>query len=173
MRFVLAGQPNSGKSSIFNSVAGYRSATANFPKSSISFTATKALIAGREIEVVDLPGIYSLTSSKTVSGPAERYLLDESYDLIINVVDASRLGRSLEFTLQLLSLGRPMIVALNMMDDARRRGIEIDHEALSKILGVPVVTTISRLGRGLKRLFRDSLRHATIGEAPAVVSYDL
>ena len=173
MRFVLAGQPNSGKSSIFNSVAGYRSATANFPKSTVSYTTTKALIAGREIEVVDLPGIYSLTSSKTVAGPAEHYLLDESYDLIINVVDASRLGRSLELTLQLLSLGRPMIVALNMMDDARRRGIEIDHAALSKILGVPVVTTISRLGRGLKRLFRDSLRHATIGEAPAEVPYDL
>jgi ferrous iron transport protein B len=173
MRFVLAGQPNSGKSSIFNSVAGYRSATANFPKSSVSFIATKTLIAGREVEVVDLPGIYSLTSSMSVAGPAEHYLLDETYDLIINVVDASRLGRSLELTLQLLSLGRPMIIALNMMDEARRRGIEIDHEALSKILGVPVVTTISRLGHGLKGLFRTSLRHATIGEAPAVLHYDL
>ena len=75
MRFLLAGQPNSGKSSIFNSVAGYRSATANFPKSSVTYTATKALIAGREVEVVDLPGIYSLTSSDEVAGPAERYLL--------------------------------------------------------------------------------------------------
>ncbi len=78
MRFVLAGQPNSGKSSIFNSIAGYRSATANFPKSSVSFTATKVLIAGREVEVVDLPGIYSLTSSDTVAGPAERYLSTRS-----------------------------------------------------------------------------------------------
>ncbi len=71
MRFVLAGQPNSGKSSIFNSVAGYRSATANFPKSSVSFIATKTLIAGREVEIVDLPGIYSLTSS-TKGGGARR-----------------------------------------------------------------------------------------------------
>jgi ferrous iron transport protein B len=172
MKFVLAGQPNSGKSSIFNSVAGYRSATANFPKSSVSYTATKALIAGREVEVVDLPGIYSLTSSDTVAGRAERYLLDEPYDLIINVVDASRLGRSLELTLQLLELGRPMIVALNMMDEARRRGIEIDHEELSGRLGVPVVTTISRMGRGLKQLFRESLRHAAFAEVPMPPAYD-
>ena len=173
MRFVLAGQPNSGKSSIFNSVAGYRSATANFPKSSVSFTTTKALIAGREVEVVDLPGIYSLTSSNVVAGPAERYLLDEPYDLIINVVDASRLGRSLELTLQLLGLGRPMVIALNMMDEALRRGIEVDHEALSSVLGVPVVTTVSRLGRGLKTLFRESLRHAAFGEVPTPPTYDL
>ncbi len=173
MRFVLAGQPNSGKSSIFNSVAGYRSATANFPKSSVSFTATKTLIAGREVEVVDLPGIYSLKSSMTIAGPAERYLLDESYDLIINVVDASRLGRSLELTIQLLGMGRPMIIALNMMDEARRRGIEVDHEALSNALGVPVVTTVSRLGRGLKRLFRESLRQGTFGEVPTPPKYDL
>jgi len=172
MRFVLAGQPNSGKSSIFNSVAGYRSVTANFPKSSVSFTATETLIAGREVEVIDLPGIYSLTSSDTVAGAAERYLLDESYDLIINVVDASRLGRSLELTLQLVELNRPMIVALNMMDEALRRGSEIDHLELSEQLGVPVVTTTSRLGRGLKKLFRDSLRHAIFAEPARSPTYD-
>ncbi len=172
MRFILAGQPNSGKSSIFNSVAGYRSATANFPKSSVTFTATKALIAGREVEVIDLPGIYSLTSSDSVSGPAERYLLDEKYDLIINVVDASRLGRSLELTFQLLELNRPMIVALNMMDEARRRGSEIDHLELSSMLGVPVVTTTSRLGRGLKQLYRESLRHGVFAEPASSPIYD-
>ncbi len=172
MRFVLAGQPNSGKSSTFNSIAGYRSATANFPKSSVNLIATRTLIAGREVEIVDLPGIYSLTSSTEVAGAAERYLLDEPYDLIINVVDASRLGRSLELTLQLLELGRPMIVALNMMDEARRRGIDIDDAELSRQLGVPVVTTVSRLGLGLKELFRHSLRHASVGRSCRPPSYD-
>jgi len=172
MRFVLAGQPNSGKSSIFNSIAGYRSATANFPKSSVSFIASKALISGREVEVVDLPGIYSLTSSDAVAGPAERYLFDEQYDLIINVVDASRLGRSLELTYQLLELNRPMVVALNMMDEARRRGSEIDHLELSRQLGVPVVTTTSRLGMGLKELFRESLRRAVLAEPASSPTYD-
>ena len=172
MRFILAGQPNSGKSTIFNSVAGYRSATANFPGSSVTFTVSHALILGREVEVVDLPGIYSLTSSEEIAGMAEGYLLDEEYDLIINVVDASRLGRSLELTEQLLELDRPLIVALNMMDEAVRGGMEVDHEELSRQLGVPVVPTIGRRGLGLKELFRVALQHAHRGEPALALTLD-
>ena len=172
MRFILAGQPNSGKSTIFNSVAGYRSATANFPGSSVSFTVSRALILGREVEVVDLPGIYSLTSSTQDSGQAEGYLLEETYDLIINVVDASRLGRSLELTMQLLELERPMIVALNMMDEAARGGMEVDHEELSRQIGVPVVPTVGRRGLGLKELFRRALQHAHHGEESLALTLD-
>jgi ferrous iron transport protein B len=130
------------------------------------------LVAGREVEIVDLPGIYSLTSSDEAAGLAEQYLLDEPYDLIINVVDASRLGRSLELTLQLLQLGRPMVISLNMMDEARRRGAEVDHARLSELLGVPVVTTVSHLGRGLKELYRESLRHASVGQSVEPPTYD-
>lgn len=172
MRFVLAGQPNSGKSTIFNAVAGYRSATANFPGSSVSYTLSRALILGREVEIVDLPGIYSLTSVEAVAGEAESYLLDEDFDLIIDVVDASRLGRSLELTLQLLELRRPMVVALNMMDEAKRRGIELDHEELERRLGVPVIPTIGRRGRGLKELFRKALQAAHFGKAAAPLCLD-
>ncbi len=173
MRFVLAGQPNSGKSTIFNSVAGYRSATANFPGSSTTFTLSRALIHGREVEVIDLPGIYSLTSSQEVAGTAEGFLLEEEYDLIINVVDASRLGRSIELTQQLLELERPMIVALNMMDEAARGGMEVDREALSRQLGVPVVPTVGRRGLGLKELFRVALQHAHRGEPSLSLTLDL
>ncbi len=172
MKFVLAGQPNSGKSTIFNAVAGYRSATANFPGSSVSFTFSRALVLGREVGIVDLPGVYSLTSSEAVAGEAESYLLDQDYDLIINVVDASRLGRSLELTLQLIELQRPMIVALNMMDEADHRGIEIDHEELQRRLGVPVVPTVARHGRGLRRLFRTALQRAHAGEIAPVIPLD-
>jgi ferrous iron transport protein B len=172
MRFVLAGQPNAGKSTIFNSVAGYRSATANFPGSSVTFFTSKAMILGREIEVVDLPGIYSLISSEEDSGEAETYLLEEPYDLIINVVDASRLGRSLELTLQLLELERPVIVALNMMDEATRGGMEVNAEALSQQLGVPVVATVGRRGLGLKDLFRSALQHAHTGDDAVPIALD-
>ncbi len=172
MRFVLAGQPNAGKSTIFNSVAGYRSATANFPGSSVTFFTSRAMILGREIEVVDLPGIYSMISSQEDAGKAEKYLLEEPYDLIINVVDASRLGRSLELTLQLLELEKPMIVALNMMDEATRGGMEVDAEALSKQLGVPVVPTVGRRGLGLKDLFRIALQHAHSGEKATPIALD-
>ena len=172
MKFVLAGQPNSGKSTIFNSVAGYRAATANFPGSSISFTFSRALIHGHEVEVVDLPGIYSLTSSKADAGKAEGYLLEQPYDLIINVVDASRLGRSLELTMQLLELERPMIVALNMMDEAARGGIQVDAEELSRQIGVPVVATVGRRGLGLKELFRRALQHAHQGDDSLALTLD-
>jgi ferrous iron transport protein B len=172
MKFVLAGQPNSGKSTIFNSVAGYQSATANFPGSSASFVVSKALIHGHEVEVVDLPGIYSLISSHEDAGQAEAFLLEQEYDLIIDVVDASRLGRSLELTLQLLELERPMIIALNMMDEAARGGMEVDHEELARQLGVPVVPTVGRRGLGLKELFREALRHAHTGEDAIAISLD-
>jgi len=172
MRFVLVGQPNSGKSTIFNAVAGYTSATANFPGSSTSYTHSRALIAGRQADIIDLPGIYSLGSAETTSGVALRFLLEEDYDLIVNVVDASRLGRSLELTLQLLELGRPVVVALNMMDEAVHRGIEVDHEALSEELGVRVVPTIGRRGRGLRELFRSAMYAAHKGEMGPVPCYD-
>jgi ferrous iron transport protein B len=173
MQLVLAGQPNCGKSTIFNAVAGYRSATANYPGSSITYTLSRAMILGREVSVVDLPGIYSLTSSDGDEGVALRYLLEQDYDLIINVVDASRLGRSLELTLQLLEIGRPMVVALNMMDEARRHGIAIDVEALADELAVPVVPTISSRGTGVKELFRTAIRQVFTHQASAPRSYDL
>ncbi len=172
MRFVLAGQPNSGKSTIFNAVAGYRSATANFPGSSVSYTLSRALILGREVEVVDLPGVYSLTTTDAAAGEAETYLLDEDYDLIIDVIDASRLGRSLELTLQLVELRRPMVVALNMIDEAKRRGITVDHQGLEERLGVPVVPTIGRRGRGLRELFRKALQQAHVGGPPTPLPLD-
>jgi ferrous iron transport protein B len=172
MKFVLAGQPNSGKSTIFNAVAGYRSATANFPGSSVSYTISRALILGREVEIVDLPGIYSLTSSDGAESVGESYLLEGGYDLIVDVVDASRLGRSLELTLQLLELDKPMIVALNMMDEATRGGMEVDSDALSKQLGVPVVETVGRRGLGLKDLFRVALQHAHTAESAAHIALD-
>lgn len=172
MRFLLAGQPNSGKSTIFNAIAGYRSATANFPGSSIDYTLSRALIQGHEVDVVDLPGMYSMTSPSADAGEAVRFVAEEDWDLIINVVDASRLERSLELTLQLLHLERPMVVALNMMDEAERCGMAIDLEALAKRLGVPVVATVGRRGQGLKDLFRTALQVAHGKPAIGPVYFD-
>ncbi|MEN8165621.1 MAG: ferrous iron transport protein B, partial [Acidobacteriota bacterium] len=172
MRFLLAGQPNSGKSTIFNAIAGYRSATANFPGSSVSYTLSRALIHGREVDVVDLPGMYSLTSASPDAGEAVRFVAEEDWDLIINVVDASRLERSMELTLQLLQLERPMVIALNMMDEAERHGMKIDVDALSEHLGVPVVATVGRRGQGLKDLFRTALQRAHGGSARGPGCFD-
>lgn len=166
MKFLLAGQPNCGKSTIFNAVAGYRSATANFPGSSVNYIISRAMIHGREVDIVDLPGMYSLKSSSPEVGVAVDYVLNEDWDLIVNVVDASRLERSLELSLQLLELRRPMVIALNLMDEAKNHGMEVDARALSKVLGVPVIPTIGRRGQGLRELFRTALRVGFLKEEP-------
>lgn len=153
MKIVLMGQPNSGKSTIFNHVAGYKAVTSNFPGKTVEYTSSKINLFGEIFEIVDLPGTYSLTSFDLAELEARKYLLRNSVDVVINVIDASLLSRSLELTLQLLELKLPMVICLNMIDEAERKGIKIDVEKLSKILGVPVVPTIALKGKGVKKLF--------------------
>ncbi|HEC92597.1 MAG TPA: ferrous iron transport protein B, partial [Candidatus Atribacteria bacterium] len=153
MKIALMGQPNSGKSTIFNDVAGYKAVTSNFPGKTVEYTLTKFNLFGQTIELVDLPGTYSLTSFDLAELEARKYLLKGNVDVVINVIDASLLGRSLELTLQLLELKLPMVICLNMIDEAERKGIKIDIEKLSKILGVPVVPAIALKGKGVKELF--------------------
>ena len=152
MRIALAGQPNCGKSTLFNALAGYRTVTANFPGQTVRYNMSKVRLHGVTLEIVDLPGTYSLTSMDLAEVEARNYILSGSADVVVNVVDASLLSRSLEFTLQLLEMDRPLVVCLNMMDEARRKGIEIDSNTLSRILGVPVVETIASKGVGLEDL---------------------
>src|SRR5665648_955897 len=153
MKIALIGQPNSGKRTIFNHVAGYKAVTSNFPGKTVEYTSSKVNLFGEIFEIVDLPGTYSLTSFDLAELEARKYLLRNNVDVIINVIDASLLSRSLELTLQLLELKLPMVICLNMIDEAERKGIKIDVEKLSKILGVPVVPTSALKGKGVKKLF--------------------
>jgi len=157
LKAVLVGQPNCGKSTIFNYLSGYKAIVSNFPGTTVKYTASKLFINGYTCECVDLPGTYSLISMDAAEIEARKYLLRETVDVIINVMDASLLGRSLELTLELLELNKPMVIALNMVDEAERKGIQIDIEKLSQILGVPVVKTIAYTGKGLAELVRTAL----------------
>jgi small GTP-binding protein len=157
MRFALIGQPNCGKSTLFNQVAGYKAETGNFSGTTVTFTESKVRVAGEVVELVDLPGTYLLDGTNSAERETKNYLGARHVDAIINVVDATHLSLGLELTLELLSLNKPLVVALNMMDEAARLGLHIDGEGLSKRIGVPVLPLVASKGRGVKNLFVTAL----------------
>jgi ferrous iron transport protein B len=166
---IFLGQPNSGKSTLFNALAGHKAMTSNFPGTSYKHTHSEVNIEGRVLDVVDLPGTYSLNPTEPAEKVVLSHLFQEKPDLVINVVDASILGRSLELTLELLELGLPMIVALNMVDLAEKKGVHVDPGKLEKLLGVKVVPTVASRGRGLKELLETAffcLDHGCPAAAP-------
>lgn len=166
---VLVGQPNCGKSTIFNQVSGYRSVTSNFPGATVTYTQSHVRVNKTVFDLVDLPGIYSLSCIDSASTVAQYYLLSHPIDVIINVVDASILSRSLELTLQLLELELPMVLCLNMMDEATRKGIHIDVDQLAKLLQMPVVPTIGSKGTGINSLLRKTVNMLHTGRKSVAI----
>lgn len=153
MRFALIGQPNCGKSTLFNQVAGYRAETGNFPGTTVTFIESKVRVMGEVVDLVDLPGTYTLAGSNPAEQETLRYLASHEVDVIINVIDATQLVQSLSLTLELLELQRPMMVALNMMDEALHLGMEINGPKLQELLGVPVLPLVASKGRGVRDVF--------------------
>lgn len=149
---VFIGQPNSGKSTLFNYLSGYKAETSNFPGTSVKHTHSRVNIEGRILNIVDLPGTYSLNTTDPAEKVVLTHLFQEKPDLIINVVDASILGRSLELTLEILELEYPTVVSLNMSDLAEKKGIKVDAAKLESTLGIPVIPTVATHGRGVREL---------------------
>jgi len=171
MRIALVGQPNCGKSTIFNHLVGYKAHTSNLPGTTVEYLTSESLIHGTRAEVIDLPGTYSLTSIDEAEAQTRRFLLHEHVDVILNVVDTSVLSRSLELTLQLIELGIPLVLCLNMEDEARRKGIVIDPEHLSQRLGVPVVPATAVRGLGVQQAARTALKAGYKGDPPQPCTY--
>jgi ferrous iron transport protein B len=149
---AIAGNPNCGKSALFNRLTGIRQKTGNWPGVTVERKTGRARIDDRTVEVVDLPGIYSFDALSLDEIVTRDYLLSREADLVVNVIDASNLERNLYLTVQLLEMGVPLVVALNMMDVARRRGLSVDAEDLSRRLGCPVVPVVATTGEGLSDL---------------------
>ena len=149
---ALAGNPNSGKTTLFNALTGARQHVGNYPGITVEKKRGTYSKKGLSVEIEDLPGIYSLSAYSAEEVVAREFLTTQSPDGVVNVVDGSNLERNLYLTVQLLEMGLPMCVAINMMDVASSRGMEIDHEALSKLMGIPVVPIVARKGQGIDDL---------------------
>ncbi|MCL4369065.1 MAG: ferrous iron transport protein B [Actinobacteria bacterium] len=161
---VIVGNPNVGKSALFNRLTGARVVVSNYPGTTVEVTRGHLRADGVELEAVDTPGMYSFLPITEEERVARRILLSESSYLVLHVVDAKNLERMLPFTLQLIEAGLPVVLAVNMLDEAEAAGLEIDLARLEQELGVPVVGTISTSGRGI-----DTLRHRIATTTASVV----
>jgi len=167
--FALVGQPNCGKSTLFNALAGFKANTGNFPGTTVAYTESEVVVAGRRVRILDLPGTYSLTPGDEAEQVTRDFLVSGRADVVIAVVDASVLARSIEIVLELVEVGQPLVVALNMMDEAHRKGMDIRVEALSERLGVPVIPVIATRGSGVVRVIEEALRQSerpSLGRPP-------
>jgi len=168
---ALAGNPNCGKTTLLNGLTGARHYVGNWAGVTVEKKEGTIDYKGESVTIVDLPGIYSLSPFSLEERISRQYILEEMPDLIVNIVDASALERNLFLTLQLIELGRPVVIALNMMDEAIKRGMEIDVEGLSRELGVPVVPIIARKEKGLDDLMDLVLKTVnknTISQTPVI-----
>jgi len=153
-RIAVAGQPNSGKSTVFNMLTGARQYIANYPGVTVEKKTGIYNYREQKFMLIDLPGTYSLTSYSLEERVARDFLILEKPDLVLNIVDASNLERHLNLTFQLLELGVPLVMALNMIDVSKGRGLEINIEKLSIELGITVVPTMAKKSRGKNELYQ-------------------
>ena len=149
---ALTGNPNTGKSTIFNELTGARQKIGNWPGVTVDKKVGYVRHNDKDIMIVDLPGTYSVNARSPEEKIVIEYLMENRTDLVVDVVDSSNIERNLFLTLQLLEKGIPLIIDLNMQDEAKKRGIKIDVKKLEKVLGYPVLLTVARDGSSLKNM---------------------
>lgn len=170
---ALIGNPNCGKTSMFNWASGAKEHVGNYSGVTVDAKTGKMDYKGYQFNIVDLPGTYSLSAYSPEELYVRRYLRDEVPDVVINVVDASNLERNLYLTTELIDMDRSMVIALNMYDELEKSKVEFDYESLARMIGVPMVPTVSKTGRGINELFdtiievyegrNEVVRHVHIG----------
>lgn len=171
----LVGNPNAGKTTVFNALTGAKQQVGNWPGVTVERKSGFFKWQNKSVEVVDLPGTYSLTMISETSSIDERiaceYILNQNANVIVNVLDASNLERNLYLTIQLLEMRVPVILVMNMMDIVRKRDIQIDLVQLEKMLGCPVIALEAHKGKGIKELKTAILTYAQIEKKFPVISY--
>ena len=161
LRAAIAGNPNSGKTSIFNELTGSNRCVGNYPGVTVERHEGLLRTGDRTLLMVDLPGTYSLTAYSAEEVVTRNFIIDERPDVVVDVVDAANLERNLYLTVQLMEMEVPLVIALNMIDVAKRHQVHIDAAAMSELLGIPVVETIGREGLGKEELAAASTRVAS------------
>ncbi|TLS36931.1 ferrous iron transport protein B [Pseudalkalibacillus caeni] len=149
-QIALFGNPNTGKTSLFNALTGSYEYVGNW--SGVTVEKKVGIFRNKQGEIIDLPGVYTLSPLSRDEGVVTDFLLNESFSEVLNIVDASQLKRNLNLTVQLLEFGKPITIGLNMIDVAKNRGILVDHKKLSKVLDVTVLPIIARTGKGCEEL---------------------
>jgi len=152
MKILLMGHPNVGKSVFFNRLTGARVIESNYPGTTVDYTKGYMRLEGGEVEVVDVPGTFSLEPKDKAEEVAVEMLDENKEAVVVCVIDASKIERGLYLALEIIEKGNPVVIALNMWDVARDKNIQIDIEKLEQILGVLVVPTIAISGEGIKEL---------------------
>jgi ferrous iron transport protein B len=170
---ALAGNPNSGKTTLFNAITGARQHVGNYPGVTVEKKQGFYETNGLKMQIVDLPGTYSLTAYSLEEVVARNFLVDEKPAVVINIVDASNLERNLYLCLQFMEMGLPVVLALNMMDVAEKRGIRVDAHKLSKFLGVQVIPTVACSGQGKSELMAAAAQMTgqKFERSPLTISY--
>jgi ferrous iron transport protein B len=154
---ALAGNPNTGKTSLFNNITGAKQHVGNWPGVTVEKREGEILYKGKLIKIVDLPGTYSLGAYSEDEIVAREYILNEKPDVIVNVIDATNLNRNLYLTVQLLEMDADVIIALNMMDETQKLGIEIDIDKLSLAIGAKVIPTVATKKQGIEKINKSVL----------------
>ncbi len=155
---AIAGNPNCGKTTVFNALTGARQHVGNWPGVTVERKSGKYSYSEHKFDVIDLPGTYSLAAFSAEETITRQFLIDDEPDVVVNIIDASNLERNFFLTTQLIELGRPMVIVLNMMDMAEEKGLEIDFDTLATLLGAPVVPIVGRNGAGIELLKEKILR---------------
>lgn len=153
-KLAIVGSPNTGKSVMFNNLTGSYVTVSNYPGTTVEVSRGKGKIGGEKFEIVDTPGMYSLLPITDDERVVRSILLEEKPDVILQLVDAKNLERMLPLTVQLIEAGLPVVLDLNIIDEAERIGIKIDVDRLERELGIPVVATVATTGQGVKDLKR-------------------
>ncbi|MDT8358288.1 MAG: FeoB small GTPase domain-containing protein, partial [Methanomicrobiaceae archaeon] len=170
MRIALVGNPSVGKSLIFNQLTGVGVEVSNYPGTTVELKGGSTCFQREMVEIVDLPGIYSLEGESKEEELVRTYLMRGEADAVVLVMDATKLERNLYLLLQVAEFGIPMIAVLNIMDELAREGYEIDTDLLEEHLGIPVVPTAASLGQNVSRIVPEALGNAT--SSPVRVPYD-